>query len=385
MSHINPIPAHYFVNDDFIASIQPQNLVYFLCNVGDGDAQVILLPENPSTNHRQAIIIDAARTKKLPWLIEDLVTAGIFPAAQNPADDDDYPDPDGSIPLVIASHPHLDHIRGMEQVLHNFRHRITEFWDPGYYLPTASYLNVMAEIERNPHLFYSQPTSGFRKWIGDVVITVMSPSIQLRNRFDTYGTDINDSSISLRLEFPAARVIQRNEERELIDNPKTMSLMLGADAQTLSWSYVFTDFPYLPSSDSAAAKALKAATGGDLLNADIMKVSHHCSKRGVNLELMERIDPRLTLVSSVSGGGQYSFPHDVAQNLIREALDPVAKSGNPHQEDWELGIFYTSDTDSNSSELGSIALVMSANNITKWRFADSSSQRLNLANARRMI
>jgi hypothetical protein len=384
MANIQPIPANNFVAGNFIASIQPENMVFFLCNVGDGDAQLLLLPEDPDTRQRQAIIIDAARTKKIPWVIQDLLSEGLLPATPNPANDEEYPVPDGSIPLVIATHPHRDHILGMTQLLHDFRNRITEFWDPGYYLPTPSYISVMGEVERNPHLLYSQPASGYRKWIGDVVLTVMSPSIQLRNRFDTYGTDINDSSISIRVEFPASRVVQRNEARELVENPSTMSLILGADAQTLSWSYVLTDFPYLPKSSTSAAKAIKAATGGDLLNADVIKISHHCSKRGVNLELMERINPRLTLISSVRGGGQHSFPHDVAQDLIREALDPVAKSGNLHQPDWELGIFYTSDQDNNGIDLGSIALVMTSSDVVKWRFGDSKASRLRFDNARRM-
>ena len=239
-------------------------------------------------------------------------------------------------------------------------------------------------MERNPHLLYAQPTSGCRKWIGDVVLTVMSPAIQLKNRFDTYGTDINDSSISLRVEYPAARVIERDEGRGLIDDPTTMSLMLGADTQTLSWSYLLTDFPYLPDSSTAAAKAIKAATGGDLLRSDVMKISHHCSKRGVNLELMERIAPRVTLVSSVAGGGKHKFPHEVSQQIIREALDPVAKSGRAHKKDWELGIFYTSDQDDNGTALGSIALVLSSSRITMWRFGDNDSARLQFGNARRI-
>jgi hypothetical protein len=384
MSVMHKVPASELVDDNFVASIHPQNMVYFLCNVSDGDAQLLLLPEDPDTGVRQAIIIDAGRVDKIPWLIADLVSQGLLPAAPAPADDEHYPVPDGSIPLVIATHPHGDHITGMEELLRDFRHRITEFWDPGYYHPSASYLDMMAEVERNPHLLYTQPTSGCRKWIGDVVLTVMSPAIQLKNRFDTYGTDINDSSISVRVEYPAARVIERGEERELIGNPTTMSLMLGADTQTLSWSYLLTDFPYLPDSSTAAAKAIKAATGGDLLRSDVMKISHHCSKRGVNLELMERIDPRVTLVSSVAGGGRHKFPHKVSQEIIREALDPVAKSGRAHKKDWELGIFYTSDQDDNGTILGSIALILSPSRITMWRFGDNDSARLRFANGRRM-
>lgn len=385
MSVMHKIPASEFVDDDFIANIGPQKMVYFLCNVGDGDAQLLLLPEDPDTGMRQAIIIDAGRTGKIPWLIDDLALQGLLPETPNPDNNKHYPVPDASIPLVIATHAHGDHITGMREILHDFRHRITEFWDPGYYHPIASYLDMMTEVERNPHLLYAQPTSGFRKWIGDVVLTVMSPAIQLKNRFDTYGTGINDSSISVRVEYPATRVIKRNKTRELISNPTTMSLMLGADAQTLSWSYLLTDFPCLADSSTAAAKAIKAATGGDLLRSDVMKISHHCSKRGVNLELMERIDPRVTLVSSVAGGGRHKFPHKLSQEIIRESLDPVATSGRTHKKDWELGIFYTSDQDNNGIALGSIALILSADRITMWRFGDNASAPLRFGNARRMV
>jgi len=384
MSDMQNIPASEMVADDFLASIGPQNMVYFLCNVRDADAQLLLLPEDPATHQRQAIIVDAGKSDKIPWLIDDLAAQGLLPDTPDPDDDEHYPAPDGSIPLVIATHPHADHIRGMPDVLCDYRHRITEFWDPGYYLPIASYISMMGEIERNPHLLYSQPTSGCRKWIGDTVITVMSPSIQLKNRFDTYGTDINDSSLSVRVEFPASRVVQRNEDRELVSDPATMSLMLGADAQTLSWSYLLTEFPYLPHSDTTAAQAIKAAVGGDLLNADVMKVSHHCSKRGVNLELMERVSPRVTLVSSVRGRGSHKFPHAVAQNIIREALDPVAKKDRSHKEDWELGIFYTSDKDTNDTDLGSIALVLTTTRIAMWRFCDKGDNRIRFANAKRL-
>jgi hypothetical protein len=386
MAQMHPIPADRCVSDNFAASIAPGNLVYFLCNVGDGDAQLLLLPEHPSSGDRQAVIIDAARTQKIPWLLDELEGEGLFPAAQQtPTDDQDYPNPDGSIPLVIGTHPHRDHISGMPELLFSNRHRIDEYWDPGYYHSSPSFINTMAEIERNPHLRYSQPTSGYRKWIGDVVFTVMSPSIQLKNRFDTYGVNINDASISIRVEFPASRVIMRDDARELIENPTTMSLILGADAQTLSWSYLLTEYPNLPKTETAAAKAIKAATGGDLLRSDVVKISHHCSKRGVNLELVERIAPRVTLVSSVRGGGSYKFPHDVSQEIIREALDPVAKSGGVHQDDWQLGLFYTSDQDSNGDDLGSIALVLSSTRIELWRFEDGRSDRLNFANARRFI
>jgi hypothetical protein len=99
--------------------------------------------------------------------------------------------------------------------------------------------------------------------------------------------ELNDSSTSLKIEFPARKVEVRDKERVIHDRVASRTLILGADAQTLSWSYVLTDFPSLKQSDTPAAKAIAAATSSiDLLSADVLKVSHHASKHGVNLELV---------------------------------------------------------------------------------------------------
>ncbi len=286
MAAPTPIPVANLVADDFLQSVRdnPGRLVYFLLNVGDGDAQAILLPADEDTGFRRAIVVDAGRVGKVPGLLDMLVQEGILPPVNSPQEP-------GSIPLVIATHPHGDHINGMEDILQQYPARISEFWDPGYYHTTGAYQNMMRELELNSHIDYAQPTSGHRKWIGDAVLTVLSPSIHLRNRFDTYGIDINNSSIAVRVEFPAARVIQRGVDRVLVDSPSTASLVLGADAHTLSWSFAFTEFPHLHTANNAAARAIGAATGQDLMRGHVLKVSHHCSKHGVNLELAERIPP----------------------------------------------------------------------------------------------
>ncbi|MGH2689271.1 MAG: hypothetical protein ACRDKW_10765 [Actinomycetota bacterium] len=67
-----------------------------------------------------------------------------------------------------------------------------------------------------------------------------------------------------------------------------------------------------------------------------MKAPHHGSKHGVNLELIERISPRLTLVSSVAKGGSYGFPHGIAQELMREALRPTMNRGGKRHKDYEV-------------------------------------------------
>ena len=367
MSNPQAIPDDLFVTGDLIAELQgrPEALALFVLNVGDGDAQVVLLPTDPVAHHRRAIIVDAATTKPLA-LIKVLTDGGLLPGGD-----------EADVALVVATHPHQDHIGGMAKVLAGLGDRVAEFWDPGYFHPIGAFHQMMAEVETRTSLLYSHPASGLSRWIGRTAITVLSPSIHLRNRFDTYGVEINDSSISLRLQHPAARVVTRDLQGNVVDkHASPVSLVLGGDAQTLSWSYVLTDFPFLMKSNSASSAAIAAATGNvDLLHADVFKVSHHASKRGVNLELLERINPRLTIISCASDSPRYHFPHELAQEILREARDPRAGSGTPRDtQDWQLNIFYTSDRDSRQA-LGTVVTVLEERRTPQvWRLGDPPSR-----------
>ncbi len=370
---------------DFLNSVRdrPDALIYFLCNVGDGDTQVLLLPAAEDSGLRQAIVVDVLQFRKAAAVLDWAIGHGMMlsdPAAAGERD----------IALVVATHPHQDHIAGMPKLLEVYGDRIGEFWDPGYFHTIGAYHDMMRKVAANGSIGYAHPSSGLRRWFGDVAVTVLSPSIGLRNRFDTYGVNINDASISLQIDFPLAQVIRRDDEGNRVESKKNRNvLVLGADAQTLSWAHVISDFPRLHKSNSAAAKAIGAATGSkDPLRAGLHKVPHHGSKHGVNLELAERIRGALTLVSSVREGGNHGFPHQIAQQILREAVNPQAKKLGEHDpaNDPSLGLYYTGDEDSNGDPLGSMAVVMRAGKLEMWRFGDRPSQALDLdaANPRRL-
>jgi hypothetical protein len=162
--------------------------------------------------------------------------------------------------------------------------------------------------------------------------------------------------------------------------------VLGADAQTLSWSYVLVDFPDLEPNENPITKRLEMALGVDALRAEVVKVSHHGSKHGVNLELIERIAPKASVVSSVAGLGKYGFPHSVAQDCIREGLQATT-SGQLRSKDFELGIHYTSGTDDAGVPLGTVGTIVPppGKPIQVWRFGDLPGKRVDLKNARRLV
>jgi beta-lactamase superfamily II metal-dependent hydrolase len=364
MAAPSPVPSDHFTSGDFLDDVAPEDLVYFLVNVGDGDAQLIVLPTEPD-GRRRALVVDVGSRRKLPALVESLIESDVLTRRED------------LFPVVVGTHPHEDHIAGMPEFLDRFGDVVREYWEPGYYHPSPSYMETMRALEDHPGIQHTQPTSGLTRFVGPVRVVVLAPTISLRNRFDSYGVTINNASIALKIEFPASRVEQRGSDRHYLRIRRTQGLVLGADAQTLSWGQVMSDFAELRPSDSPVAKQLRMALGADPLRAHVFKVPHHASKHGVNLELVELIKPALSLISCAAEG-RYHFPHTVAQESVREALEAIATTGAAHRPDHELGIHYTGSTDTDGGHLGSIAVVMSPSGRKRslWRFGDRPEEPL---------
>ncbi len=377
MTEPTPIPMDKFQAGDFLGSIGADDLVYFLLNVGDADCQLIVLPKL-GNRPREGIVVDVGLSGKLPALLKVLEDKGLV----------------GDLRVVVATHPHLDHIRGMSELLHAYRGRISEYWDSGYRHPSPVYFGVLRELEaQQDELAYIQPTSGMTRYFGRVRMTVLAPSIALRNRYDSYGIDPNNASICLKLDYPVTRAVQEDDKRFLQDKDteeRTVTRMiLGADAQMLSWGHVLEDFPDLEPDESTVWRALGMKNGFTPLRAEILKVPHHCSKNGVTVELAKMVNARLALVSSLGTRSGYGFPHALAQGALREAKEAIAQSGLPTwtKQDDQLGIHYTGGTDSAGAGLGSIALVIKATGkrAYMWRFGDPPEKDLDLAQGRRYV
>jgi hypothetical protein len=375
--------------DDLIAAINENHtaLFYFLLNIGDGDSQLLLLPEERDPAHpndpalRRAVVVDAGSTKKLLRLMTDLGDAGVLPSPKSAAQ---------VCALVVATHPHDDHIEGLAEIVEAYGHDgVGDFWEPGYYAPTRSFAELMAAVEdaRIPHC---EPTAGMVRYLGGIKITVLAPGVRLRTAYDTLGVDCNDASIVLKVEFPAVRIstseVEGHTKRRDLKLGDPWSIILGADAQTRSWAHVTSDFmPLHRGHDAEVYRALRKASGRDDLAAQILKVSHHASKHGINIELIERMRPRLSLISSVGGGGRYGFPHALATQAIAEALAPSTRSGTAQPEDADLGIHYTGGLTADQRALGSIALMVPAKvggKLRMWRFGDAPRDAVDLAAGR---
>lgn len=363
----------------------PGALLYFLLNVGDGDVQMLVLPPDSNDYVRRLVIVDVAVRAKVPSLIEALHAAGLI----------ETPGTGGQIRLLVATHPHFDHIGGMTDLLDRYNGPsgcIDQFWEPGFFYPTPSFHNLMAMLESSPWIRRLQPSAGTTLTLDNVRITVTGPGVGLRNRFDTYGVGVNDASITAMVEFPAGRVYaepsKHGTDRRAV-RQTSRRLLLDADAQFTSWAQTTIDFPALAQGQSSVlAKELRAAQGKDYLKADLFKLSRHASKHGVNLELLERVGAPIALVSSVAGGGRYGFPHLLSMEAAREARQATTTKGSPRESDQKLGIHVTGSELDSGAAAGSIAAVISptvGRAIRLFRLGDDRKDSIDLTAAREIL
>jgi beta-lactamase superfamily II metal-dependent hydrolase len=368
-------------------SLAPSDVGIFFLNVGDGDAIVIRFREE--FDEPTFGIIDSFRGDKTIALIRAL-SVGRGDSVR--------------IRFVCATHPHLDHIAGLRTVLTTFKGQVQEFWDSGFRFTGTTYRNVIEEVERQgaeDGLRLLRPTSGFEFFHAGAALTILSPSITLRNRYDTYGVDINNASVVLRLTYP---VRPPSDDYPETDGeppagdaaPSSSTVIFGGDAQSDAWGQVLQEFPHLDPDARQWARAIGAKSGRTPLRCDLFKVSHHFSKRGINLELIERLGdagrgfpskgpPYLVGSCATDAESQYGFPHAVTQDLLREVRDPQAQAGGAHPDDDQLGIHYTAQRLAGipAAAAGSIAYVMKADGKANlYRLGDGIDQDVDLSLAR---
>ena len=161
-------------------NIQPNDLVISVLNVGFGDNIVIRFPREADGTYPVGIV-DCHKARKTKDYIRDN-TADSF-----------------NVEFICATHPHKDHIQGINSLLTDNDFEPTEFWDSGFRHNSNSYRTILTTLKTKSTRTI-RASSGMERYIGNVSITVLAPSILLRNRYATYGVDMNNASIVLRLE-----------------------------------------------------------------------------------------------------------------------------------------------------------------------------------------
>ena len=215
--------------------------IYFL-DVGQGDAVLLEAPDG-----RHVLYDGGERGDSLLVLLE---AAGVEELA-----------------LVVASHPHADHIGGLDQAINHFRPPF--ILDSGLSHTTLTYGRYLEAIERAGTRLLEAEARTLS--IGDVDLHILPPP----GRPD-WG--LNDNSVGLRIEFDE------------------FSTFLGGDAEGAQWEWWVQEYSHL------------------LAPVQVMKASHHGSRNGDTEEGVGALAPKVVVVG-VGGSNTYGHPHQAALEI----------------------------------------------------------------------
>jgi len=227
-------------------TINPDNLVVHYLDVGQGDSEILQCGN-------QTMLIDAGTNDSTSILIQDIKNLGIT-----------------RFDIVIATHPHEDHIGGMDAVIKQFN--IGTVYMPDVTTSTATFTAMLKEI-KNKNLTPVHPTAGMVFNLENAQCTVLAPNSA------TYS-DMNNYSIVIRVVF-------------------------GSN------SFLFTGDAEKPSEDEMLAK-------GYNLQADILKVGHHGSDTATSPAFLAAVSPKYAVIE-VGTGNDYGHPHTVTLQKLTAA------------------------------------------------------------------
>ena len=176
---------------------------------------------------------------------------------------------------LVASHPHSDHIGGFIKILNTLP--VSEVWDSGFVYDSPIYLDYLHAVKRRGAKF-RVVERGYRATPApNCLIEVFAPSKPFLR-----GThsDANNASIVMRLRYGKVRVLFTGDIER-------------------------------------AGRARLYQQGADL-RAEVLKVAHHGSSNGTDAAFLNRVRPRIAVISC-GLRNLYGHPHKEALQALRKA------------------------------------------------------------------
>lgn len=225
---------------------EKQELYFYAIDVGQGDSSLLIFPAGES------MLIDAGPVSSAKELTRWLKQRGLK-----------------KIDILVATHPHSDHIGGMNAVIEAFE--IGEIWDSGYAHGSDIQIKFYQTI-KNRKIPFGRPKRGYTRKIGDAVIEVLGPASELLNT----SSDANNNSIVLRVTYG------------------TVSFLMTGD---------------MDKEERRTISPLPIST--------VLKAAHHGSRTGTDAKLLREVNPKI-IIFSYKKGNSYGHPHkEVLQLLVK--------------------------------------------------------------------
>ncbi len=213
--------------------------VHFI-DVGQGDSIFI---DSPDAD----ILVDCGERDKAQVVLDYLTNLGVT-----------------HLDLIVATHPHTDHIGGMPGVLNSIEaDAVLMPMLSGDLVPTTSTYEKLLRTIKEKKIKAIRAKAGTVYTYGDLNVTVLAPVSE--------GKDLNNNSVMLRLEY------------------KRSSFLLTGDAEK--------------SEENTVLKT------GAVVASDVIKLGHHGSSTSCDTDFMNAVVPQYAVISC-GVGNDYGHPHE---------------------------------------------------------------------------
>lgn len=224
--------------------------VHFI-DVGQGESSLIQCPDGSN------ILIDGGPMSAYPHLIRYLREAGVE-----------------KIDLLIATHPHGDHIGGLLKVLETFP--VTTVLDSGKDHTTLTYRRYLEKIMSMPDTEFKLGRAGDRYAFGDVNLLIVHPGARLPK-------NLNDCSIVARITYGRK-------------------------------SFLFTGDAEMRAEEEMLNRVFS-------LNSSVLRVGHHGSRTSTSRRFLHLVAPRIAVISC-GKNNRWGLPHkEVMRSLNQRNIE----------------------------------------------------------------
>jgi competence protein ComEC len=230
----------FFTSDAFAAQIE-----FHVINVGQGDSMFFKLPAG------EVVLIDGGPADAGERVVRYLKRSGVK-----------------KIDLLIATHPHEDHMGGLLSVLDSFP--VIKVWDSGHNLGSSTQRKFLERVKRSKSIFEVVRAEHTQR-IGDAEIRVFKGANSSQK-----SDDANASSIITHISW------------------KKMSFLLMGDAEHKDRKTI-DRYP----------------------RSVVLKIAHHGGRNGTTKPLLQKVKPRVAVVSC-GENNPYGHPHKEVQKLLEE-------------------------------------------------------------------
>ncbi len=201
--------------------------------------------------------------------------------------------------LMVMTHPHEDHIGGMDAVLRSVD--VAELWIPDFSQtgePDSLYYNEIIEEAREKQVRIRTPQEGSHFSLGSGDITLISDGVPVYNLTQTAQESGNDVSLCVR--FDAG------------------------------------EFSFLDTGDGEKATEQKLLKNGQPLYATLFKAAHHGSKTSNTEAFLQAVHPEAVVVSC----GREN-PHGHPADEVLQTFQLVG--AEVYRTDWQGNVTVTAD------------------------------------------